>query len=427
MAIRIEAGKGDFSSLGGLYLFNSVITQCGLQRKLQAHMPTGKRITAAKSFNKFNAMVLGQIAGNHCIDDMDNVTRDPLFRNLCKNKIYTSQSYGDFLRSFDASQARKLNNALRDYAFKLRKLAYPKDHDLIIDIDSSSHVQHGKKMEGVEYNYASKFCLDSLQVYDQHGFKYHMDVRNGASHTAKGAHHVIRDIFKGAPRRLHRYMRGDSGYCNIEVMHACLENNVDFVIAMRANMYEPLLKKIDWWKWKPAKNTKMHDGRLCEIATAPYFPKGLKQNVRVVIIRAKKDQPSLIEGKYDYHAWVTNTGEHGMKAETVIDFYKGRGNAENFIKESKNGFDEHHFPCQSLLANKIYALITAFAYNTMRFISPVLKTKKISFSKRIRFRMIYLGAQVVKKSRYLVVRFNNHQLEEVKHWICRIQNLFVTG
>ncbi len=69
--------------------------------------------------------------------------------------------------------------------------------------------------------------------------------------------------------------------------------------------------------------------------------------MRVVFIRAKKFQPTLFE-RYDYHAWVTNMGEREMNNEKLIDFYKKRGNAENFICELENGFNMHHFPCQSL-------------------------------------------------------------------------------
>lgn len=427
MAIKMQAGSGDFTSFGGLKLFEEVIFGTNLKRRVRDLMPTGDRTTATKSYNKFFAMIMGIIAGNDCLDDMDNVTQDPIFEALCNKKTYTSQCYGQFLGNFEPWQARKLNEALRDYAFKLRMLAFPKDHDLIIDLDSTPHLQYGKTIEGAEFNYAHKFCLDSLQAYDQHGFEYHVDVRPGNTFTSKGSHHVIRSIFRGAPRRLHRFMRGDSGFCNLEVMNACIDHHVDFVIAMQANMYEPLLTKIDWWKWKPSKHTKMRDGRPCDIAVAPYYPKGLKHSVRVVMIRAKKQTPDLFGERYDYRAFVTNTHQHEMTNEEVVDFYKKRGNAENFIRETKNGFEMNNFPCRKLLSNKIYALITAFAYNTMRFVAPVLNPNLLHYSKRIRMRMVYLGAQVVKKSRYWIIRLNKHHHEEVKRWLCRIQNLLVPG
>src|SRR5690606_8665436 len=103
---------------------------------------------------------------------------------------------------------------------------------------------------------------------------------------------------------------------------------------------------------------------------------------------------------YDYRAFITDMSKGELSDEEVIDFYKGRGNAENYIKENKNAFDMHHFPCQKLLANKVWALISAFAYTSMRIMSPVLNNKTLLIAKRSRSRMNYLGAHVVKKSRY---------------------------
>lgn len=86
----------------------------------------------------------------------------------------------------------------------------------------------------------------------------------------------------------------------------------------------------------------------------------------------------------------------------------------------------HHFPCQSLLANKVWAIITAFAYTSMRAVAPALNTKIMHYAKRIRFRMIYLGAHVVKKSRYWIIRLNNHHYEEVNQFQCRLTYLLST-
>jgi hypothetical protein len=35
-----------------------------------------------------------------------------------------------------------------------------------------------------------------------------------------------------------------------------------------------------------------------------------------------------------------------MTGEQVIEFYRGRANCENFIKEQKHNFDFLHFPCK---------------------------------------------------------------------------------
>src|SRR5690606_11499241 len=116
-----------------------------------------------------------------------------------------------------------------------------------------------------------------------------------------------------------RYFRGDSGMCNFDVFNACSDARAQFVIAMRANMYESLEHRVR--SWVPTKHIKFRDGRSCEIGQTVYHPKGMKHALRVVIIRAKKSVCNVFEGRYDYRAWVTNIGEHDMKNEKIIDFY----------------------------------------------------------------------------------------------------------
>lgn len=422
MALRIETGKGEFTALGGLHMFQEATKTLGLYARLKEFMPLLARKDPKVGYRKFKAMMLGFVAGADCLDDQDKLNEDLGFIGACDNYAYAATTCGAFLRSFQPWQIRKINEVLCDVAIKMRRSLFRNDHDFILDIDSSAHQQYGHKMEGVEYNYANVRCLDSLQAFDQYGFQYKIDVRPGSTFTSNGVSTSIREIFAKVPRDMHRYFRGDSGMCNFDIFNACEEKRVNFVIAMRANMYEALEHRVK--SWVPTKKIKFRDGRPCEVGQTVYFPKGLGKALRVVIIRAKKPVWSVFEGRYDYRAWVTNIGEHDMKNEKIVEFYRGRGNAENFIRELKNGFDIHHFPCQKLNANKVYGLISAFAYNLMRMMSWLLNKEKPHFSKMIRFRMVYLAGQVVRKARYTIIRLSYSRRKEVERWSHMISTTF---
>lgn len=278
-------------------------------------------------------------------------------------------------------------------------------------------------MEGLAFNFKNNWGLDSLQALDQFGFQYWMEVREGNTHTSNNAPYVLDKIFSQLPRAMHRYLRADSGYCNHEIMQSCQQRNIDFVITMRANMYEPQLGRVS--RWHVAKRSSFR-GRECEIGSCVYHPLGFRKSMRVVFMRAKKEQRDIFEN-YDYAAWVTNIGESEMNNEELICFYKKRGNAENFVRELKNGFDIQHFPCLKLNANKAYGLIAAFAYNLMRFSSWTLDSKTPRFSKMLRFRMVYLAGQVVKKARSLIIRLNSHHYKEVTYWLQNLKLKFGYG
>ncbi|MBF0440577.1 MAG: transposase [Oligoflexales bacterium] len=130
------------------------------------------------------------------------------------------------------------------------------------------------------------------------------------------------------------------------------------------------------------------------------------------MIRAVKEESKRalfkLESDYDYHAFVTSIGAYEMSGAAVIEFYRGRGNAENFLKEIKNGLDLHHYPCQQLTANKAYGLIGAISYNLMRFISLLDNIKKPKFAKAIRFHFVHLPMQVLRHARQVIFRYGEH-------------------
>src|SRR5690606_20499615 len=73
----------------------------------------------------------------------------------------------------------------------------------------------------------------------------------------------------------------------------------------------------------------------------------------IVVKRTKvqsQEQMILGQGEYKYYAVVTNLNLAQWSLQKVIEHHNERGNAENFIREEKYGFDLKHFPCQSLKA-----------------------------------------------------------------------------
>jgi len=425
MITKLEGTNKALSALGGIHLFRSVIEHLDLRARLGELVPAYKISTKADGFAKFQALCLGLVADADCLDDMSRLSTEPGFA-ASVGHVNAANTYGDYLRMFSEQQIKGLQRALIDMSIELRAKARPKAKDFIVDIDSTSHVQSGKKIEGCAFNYKNEWCLDSLEAYDQFGFPLWMDLRPGNTFTANGAATAINDIFKRVPKKQRRYLRVDSGFCNVDVFNAAYHADAAFVGAMRGNMLEPLLPRVV--NWKKTKHVKATRDRDCEIAHTLYYPKKGNQTLRVVVIRALKDGVStkalFDDAKYDYFAWVSNIGHHEMTNEELIVFYRGRGNAENFIREQKYGFDLKHLPCLKLIANRAYALIAAFAFALTRYMAFVLDPRTPRYSKVIRFRMVRLACQVVRHARGVTLRFHHDILKEVKNWSTTIDIQF---
>ena len=452
--IKIEETDKELSSLGGLNIFQAAWT------KIQKNIPWTSCIPAVpKSRKKFEDLLFGFAGNAQCLDDMKNLGQDSAFEGVCGSKIQTPKSYGNYLRSFSSHQIDELNKQLALSSFIQRTAINNKQESMVLDFDSTANRQYAEVMEGVCFSGEKKFeCLTTMHVFDELGLQYYCNVRPGNTHTSDGISKIIHMIMNQMPKKgsyqaenmilpglnspykkkMKIYARADAGYSNQEFMNACLAKEMGFVVRLRADMLAPQIKNIRTWnKPKVKKKTinrrggkkeviektiQFYDGRDCEIGSTVYVNKNIPKAVRVVCIRAlKPGELGLNEDSYDYFAWATSIGEHELNNEKIIYFYRKRGSAENYIREMKNGFDMHHYPCLKLDANRAYGVIGAFAYNVMRFISLLDSPTKPQFAKAIRSRIITLPCIVVRRAGYVIFRYMTHHHRRVKHWLEKLK------
>jgi hypothetical protein len=442
MSIKIEATDKQLSALGGLLAPASLFDSFYRQLDFTSALPS-----VTRTVKKFKDLVLGLVSGAECLDDWDKLADDAGAWQVLDRHIYTAKAYGDYLRSFSSQNILEANRQLIEASYSMRESLFPNQKSIVIDFDSTSHQQYGQKMEGVEYSgYAKINCLDSIHAFDEHGLQYWHDVRSGATHTAQGITQIVHEIFSAMPnegvyaeinhrflgkshrQKFRRFARADAGYCNAEFFNACQAKAVGFVCRLRSDMLEPRLNLITNWKRVPKnkgkKQVTFYDGRECELGEFHFAPKGCQAIVRVVVIRALKEgMIGVAQDNYDYFAFVTNIGSHEKSAKEVVLFYRARGHAENFIKELKNGFDLHHYPCQKLNANRAFGICAAFAYNLMRYLALTLNPDRPQWAKAIRFRLINLPCQVVRHGREVVFRFMKHHAQEIQRLLKHLKTL----
>ena len=455
--IKVEVTDKHLSAVGGLNIFAHCWSRFKLAPQIVGFLPDVRR-----ALKKFEDMALGFAAGAECLDDMGELAKDEGFWAISDEHIYTPKTYGDFLREFTRHQIDEGNKALAQSAFIQRARIDKKMDSMTFDFDSTSNRQYAEVMEGVCFSGEKKYdCLTTMYVFDELGNQYFSDVRSGNTHTSDSISKIIHLVLSQMPKEgtyqsedvslpwlkspykksLRVYARADGGYCNSEFTNACCAKNMGYVVRMRANMLDPHIHTIT--NWKPVKqrrrqvkcrngkskyideSIKFYDGRPAEIGTTLYQNENMANVGRVVCIRAKKPGSlGLREDDFDYFAWLTNIGEHEMSNEKIIFFYRARGMAENYIREMKNGYDMHHYPCLKLNANRAYALIAAFAHNILRFVSlrNSRKVKKAQFAKAIRNKFIFLPCQVVRHGGQVFFKFMAHHAREVERFVDQLKH-----
>jgi hypothetical protein len=366
-------------------------------------------------------LIAGFWYGYDCLEDLEKFEDKPDMSYRFEG-IPKSRAFGDFLRDFEGKHFEQINEFLVRQAIAARKQFAP-NAPLILDMDSTSHIQSGMKIEGLGINYKGEYCLDSLDSFDELGFCLGFRLREGGTFSSVGAPEEIDRIFSHFKFADEKHYRADSAYCNEEVIQACLRHGAHFSITAHGNTgWESKTHSITDWKsweytleelkWATAKKITLPE---IEVGSMLYQP-GWSENLRfqIVVKRTRIKQGGLFDQEgWRYYAVITNWNLLYQKPQQLLEHHAKRGNAENFLREKKIHLDLKHFPCLKLNANFGYGLIGMVAYNFLRIIARLDQPNKPHYAKKLREKYIYIPAKVIRHARQIFLKIPNRFREEV--------------
>lgn len=372
--------------------------------------------------------------GHDSLDDLEEFQDDPALEAIMRGETVAPRTMGDFLRDFEDQHLASLNFYLAQMSYRIRRQmgsVLPELHKPSeaphLSIDSTSHEQCGQKMEGVAWNYENKWCLNSQVIFDELGLNYGMQLRAGNTGNSVGARELIESAFSPWGKQDEKYLSADSAYCNQDVIRTCLERRVYFTITANdatTNWRAHVEEVSNWagWQHSPEAVAKARERGMrlptIEVGSFLWAP-GWAENVRfnIVVKRTwvEEEQASLFgEGHWGYYAVVVALPQLKFTLQQVVEFHNKRGNAENFIREEKYGYDLKHFPCLKLKANYAYGLLAMVAHNILRWVAIVERPHKPHFSKKLRRRFIFIPGKVVQHARSLCMKVPERFFKEVQ-------------
>ena len=151
------------------------------------------------------------------------------------------------------------------------------------------------------------------------------------------------------------YYRADSASYQARVINRCFDAPMLFSItADKDSAVKEAIKSIGEGEWQPYQRDR-------QIAETVHAMNDAKEAFRLVVQRWPRLQADLFDpDPYCYHVVATNREE---PAKEVIALHNQRGQAENFIKELKEGFGMNWMPCGEAHANAVFFRIGVIAYN----------------------------------------------------------------
>jgi Transposase DDE domain group 1 len=433
--LRLEATKSRLTSMSGLQVLLEAFDKSKLKEPFTKCLP--ERISPRSQGNyRLGLIQLGSfIYGHDCLADLEGFRQDPALTHIMQGETPAPRTMGDFLRDFSKENINDFNIFLSTQAISYRKQLermlkkqFKPSLEPHLSIDSTSHVQHGRKMEGLAYNYKDEWCLDSQVIFDELGMCWDLELRPGNTKSGVGAPEQIIRAFKSYNFKDKKYLSGDSAYCNQDVMKTCMGLGVSFTLTANqaTTGWEDHLGEItEWVSWKYTDEEKreaayfgyeLDEVWLGRFYWQPSWNEVLRIPVVVKRTKLKKDeQTSLFSGggEWKHYGVVTNHSLYDWTFQEVIEHHNKRGNAENFIREEEYGYDLKHFPCLELKANHAYGLIAMAAHNILRWTAIHENPGRPRFSKGLRNKFIFVPGIMVSHARLLVLRVSERVYEEV--------------
>jgi hypothetical protein len=391
--------------------------------ELVAALP--KRISNASYATETFAVILlaGFLYGYDCLEDLEQFQYNPLIVERF-GIVPTAKAFGDWLRDFGTEELDKLYAFLLKHAQYARSQIDPKgEHPFVQDMDSTSHIQSGVKMEGVAYDYAGNWCLSSLSSSDELGFSYAFELRPGNTFSSQGAAPMMRSTFAHLKFSAPKFFRADSAFCNQECVEEAVRLGAKFTITAHGNTeWEARAGQItSWipWQWTSEELKAFQDKKeqppQVELGSMLYQP-GWSENLRfyMVVKRTWRYDSRLNRDRWFYYAVLTNWDLFRNSLQSAMEFHHGRGAGENVIREHKYAYDLKHFPCQKLSANQVYGIFALIAHNHLRTIALLDNREHPLYAKRLRFKLIYQPGKIVSHARRKIIKFAKKVGEEVQ-------------
>ena len=400
--LKFNFDGGNLSSDAGMILIKEFAHKLGVQQLVKESFKTKDSAIRIHTDSENLMQMVYQIIAAYNTDDMaDSLKDDPVFTSILgKDTLASQPTLSRFHNRMDESTLEQLESIIK--ALRKRVYSVKKPEYIIADIDSTLLDTYGNQ-EGAAFNYHYQangyhplVCYDGLT-----GDLLKIELRNGTEYCCNGAADFLKPLlqeYSDEYPEIAVFLRGDSGFATDEMYSLCESNGTSYVIRLKDN---PVLRRLA----SPIEDElseKVADNMLDYAVSYGEFQYKAKtwNYPRRVVCKVEKSYGQML---FMYTFIVTNMDSD---PERVLGFYCKRGTMENFIKESKNGFDFCCVSSATKIVNANRLMIHALAYNIFNWLRRLVLPVKLMKDRidTYRLKLIKIAAKIVRTSRYVVFK-----------------------
>ncbi|CKF64353.1 IS1380-Spn1 transposase [Streptococcus pneumoniae] len=395
---QLSFDGGHLTQYGGLIFFQELFSQLKLKERISKYLVTNdQRRYCRYSDSDILVQFLFQLLTGYGTDyACKELSADAYFPKLLEGGQLASQpTLSRFLSRTDKETVhslRCLNLELVEFFLQFHQL-----NQLIVDIDSTHFTTYGKQ-EGVAYNahYRAHGYHPLYAFEGKTGYCFNAQLRPGNRYCSEEADSFITPVLERFNQLLFRM---DSGFATPKLYDLIEKTGQCYLIKLKKNTVLSRLGDLSLPCPQDEDLTILPHSAYSETL----YQAGSWSHKRRVCQFSERKEGNLF---YDVISLVTNMTSG--TSQDQFQLYRGRGQAENFIKEMKEGFFGDKTDSSTLIKNEVRMMMSCIAYNLYLFLKHLaggdFQTLTI---KRFRHLFLHVVGKCVRTGRKQLLKLSS--------------------
>ena len=429
-----DAQAAAFTAHGGLPLVLDTMRITGVSAALDEHLHFRKRQSGYSERELIEAMVLLIAVGGECMEDIGALGEDrALLGLLGVEKLPSPDALRAALQSFhDESKLEQARAALGDGERALRVRASERLEQLgrvntaliaamhrahpvpIATLEADASIIESHKRQATPHYEGGRGYQPVVVYWVEHDVIVHTEFRDGNVPAGKEPLRALKDGVAALPAAMRRRFRGDSAFYESHTLRFLMDPTHAFerftVSADMGAELRALCVAAPPEAWQLLEERANESVWFTEVEFTPgELPKNA-QPLRTIAIRFDPRQGNLFDGDgrargVKYLAIVSNDWQEDA-GKLVRWHWQKAGSIERVHDVLKNELGAGVLPCAEFGANAAWFFINALTYNILSALKtsglpPALRDAR---PKRLRLRVLNLGAQIISHARSVLAR-----------------------
>lgn len=415
--VHVEFSEEALSSDGGGLLLKAVDDQLGLSEALAACLRDGRQASKVKHslHDALGQRIFGIALGHPDANDATRLAEDPVHKLLLDRdpiggeRLASQPTLSRWENSVGAVDLLKMSTVLAQTVLGRHKRRLgSRAKKIVLDFDPTDDPTHGQQEFTFFHGYYDSYCylplIGTIQFGDEK--KQHLlcsVLRPGNACAHAGfigiAGRIIEQVRSFFPKAK-IIVRLDGGFGAPQVLDFLEQAGVEFVVGL-ANT-KPLKRRAGK-EMAEARRLFRATGTTSQVFGETLFKtKTTWPHKRRVVFKTEVVVHPGRTSKNNMRFVVTNMK---LSPKNLYRFYCARGDAENRIKELKNGLAMDRTSCSRFLANQFRVLLTAAAYVLMQELQAKARFTDCAKAQveTLRNTLLKVAARVVVSARRIVL------------------------